>query len=125
VSEILFKDEAFQIMGAAFEVYNHLGNGFLEAVYQEALELEFKLRQIPAEPQKQLHICYKGHALSQTYRPAFVVYNQIIVELKTMQKLGGNEMAQVCNYLKLTNLRLGLLLNFGAAGKLEWKRIVV
>jgi len=122
--EILYKDETFQIMGAAFEVYNHLGNGVLEAGYQEALELEFKLRGIPAEPQKLLYVLYKGHTLKQTYRADFIVYGCIVLELKAIHRIGANETAQLFNYLKTTGFKLGLILNYGAENKLEWKRVV-
>lgn len=123
MAEVLFKDESYAIMGAAFEVYNHLGPGFAEAVYQECLSIEFGLRNIPFQAQCPLQITYKEHKLEQVFRPDFVVYDQIIVEIKAVQRLGPNEDCQLMNYLRATGLRLGLLLNFANPGKLGWKRI--
>ena len=105
-------------------VYNVLGLGFLEAVYQEALELEFRKRKIPYEREKELTISYEGKVLKQTYRADFVCYNNIIVELKAVAKLDDAHRSQVYNYLKATGLKLGLLLNFGNADGLEYERKV-
>ncbi len=124
MTDLLFKDEVYRITGAAMEVYNHLGNGFLEAVYQEALTLEFTLRGIPFKAQPPQHIHYKKHILQHTYIPDFIAYEQIIVELKAVKDLGSNEEAQILNYLKATGFRVGVLLNFGAPSKLEWIRRV-
>lgn len=104
------------------EVYNSLGPGFLEAVYQEALGIELTARSIPAEAQHQIRIKYKGQVLRQFYVADFVAYEQIIIEVKALGQLTSREEAQLLNYLKATGLSLGLLINFGAAGKLEWKR---
>jgi len=123
--DILYTDESYAIIGACMEVYNDKGAGFLEAVYQECLEIEFGLRGIPFVAQKQLAITYKGQALKQRYVPDFVCYNTIIVELKAANELGGDHRAQVLNYLKATELRLGLLVNFGHSGSLEWERIIL
>lgn len=119
-ADLLFKDEVFEIVGAAMDVYNYLENGFLEAVYQEALMIEFKARGVPFIAQPPQEICYKAQTLRQTYIPDFITYNQIIVELKAIKVLGPNEEAQWLNYLKVTGLRLGVLLNFGAKEKLDW-----
>ncbi|MBN2007575.1 MAG: GxxExxY protein [Anaerolineae bacterium] len=124
MDKLLFKDETYAIIGAAMEVHKQLGAGFLEAVYQEALALEFKLRTLPFVEQQTLEIVYKGHALRQRYIPDFIVYEQIIVEIKAIKKLGANEEAQLLNYLKATGLRIGLLLNFGAPS-LEWNRKIL
>jgi GxxExxY protein len=124
MTELLFKEEVFQIVGAAMEVYNQLGNGFLEGVYQEALAMEFGLRGIPFQAQAPLQITYKGQALNHKYVPDFVVYDQIIIELKAIKAMGANEEAQLLNYLKASGLRVGLLLNFGAERRLEWSRFV-
>ncbi len=123
--ELLFKDEVFEIIGAAIEVHKELGNGFLEPVYQEALEIEFTLRKIPFEPQKRLQLFYKGVQLKKEYIPDFVCYDKIIVEIKALDRLSNIEIAQLINYLKATKLKLGILINFGSRGKLEWKRFVV
>lgn len=125
MSELILKDEVFAIVGAAMGVYWQLGTGFLEPVYQEALELELHQRHIPFESQKHLVVLYKGRRLSKGYIADLVCFEQIMVELKTIEKLSGREMAQLLNYLKATGLRVGLLLNFGSVGRLEWKRYVV
>ena len=105
-------------------VYNTLGPGFLEAVYQEALELELAKRNIPYEREKELSISYNGVVLKQTYRADFVCYGNIIVELKAVAHLDDAHRSQVFNYLKGTGYKLGLLLNFGNADGLEFERKV-
>lgn len=105
-------------------VYNALGNGFLEAVYQEALEMEFKNRKIPYEREKELEIYYEGKKLRQTYRADFVCYGNIIVELKAVSHLDDSHRSQVFNYLKASGFKLGLLFNFGNADGLEYERKV-
>jgi GxxExxY protein len=124
LTDLLFKEEVFQIVGAAMEVYNQLGNGFLEAVYQETLAIEFSLRGIPFLAQPSLKIIYKERVLDQKYVPDFVVYDQIIIELKAIKSIGPNEEAQLLNYLKTSGLRVGVLLNFGAERRLEWSRYI-
>jgi GxxExxY protein len=118
---LILKDEVYQIVGAAMEVSNQLGCGFLEAVYQEALEIEFAERGIPFTPQMRIRISYKGRLLSKEYVADFVCYDQILVEIKAMKAITGVEEAQLLNYLKATGLPLGLIVNFGAR-QLEWKR---
>lgn len=105
-------------------VYNTLGPGFLEAVYQEALELELAKRNIPYEREKELSISYNGVVLKQTYRADFVCYGNIIVELKAVAHLDDTHRSQVFNYLKATGYKLGLLLNFGNVDGLEFERKV-
>ena len=122
--ELLYKEEVFKIVGAAMEVYNELGPGFLEPVYQEALEIEFTDQKIPFESQQHLLITYKGRSLKKSYIPDFCVYEKIIAELKVLDRLSGTEEAQILNYLKATGLRVGGLLNFGNPKKLEWKRYI-
>jgi GxxExxY protein len=124
MADIIYKDEAFAIMGACFEVYNEMGCGFLEAVYQECLEIELALRGIPFKPQGELVLKYKGRTLQQTYIPDFLCYDKIIVEIKALSELDGVHRSQVHNYLKATGHRLGLLVNFGAPGKVHYERIV-
>ncbi len=124
MTDLILKDEVFAIIGAAIEVHRELGPGFLEAVYQEALEIELASRKIPFESRKTLTIAYKGRPLKKEYEADLVCYGQIIVELKALDRLSGKEEAQILNYLKATGLRVGLLINFGSHGKLEWKRFV-
>jgi len=121
---ILFKEECYRIVGAAFEVFNELGNGFLEPVYQEALEIEFASQGIPFVPQQPLRITYKRQQLLKEYCADFVCFGMIIVEIKALPKLSGREDAQLMNYLKATGFRLGLLINFGTPNKLDWNRVV-
>ena len=106
-------------------VYNKLGHGFLEAVYQEALEIEFQRRNIPYEREKELKINYDGVELKQTYKADFVCYDKIIVELKAVSALDDAHRSQVYNYLYATGMKLGLLYNFGCSDELEKERIVV
>lgn len=116
------KEQSYAINGAAMNVYNTLGHGFLEAVYQEALELEFIKRGIPYEREKELKISYEGKELRQTYKADFVCYGDIIVELKAVAHLDDSHRSQVFNYLKATGFKLGLLYNFGHYNGLEWER---
>jgi GxxExxY protein len=114
---ILFKDESYTIQGAIFEVYREMGCGFLEPVYQECLEKELRLRNIPFVSQAELMLTYKGEPLVQTYKPDFICFNKIIVELKAVREIAPEHKAQVINYLKATGMKLGLLVNFGAYPK--------
>ncbi len=125
MAELIYKDESYAIVGAAQEVYYQLGTGFLEAVYQEAMEIEMFRREIPFEPQKQLFIDYKGTILKKEYYADFVCYEKIIVELKAESALCGRDVSQLLNYQKAAKMRVGLLFNFGSVGKLEWKRYVI
>ena len=122
---IIRKEDSYKIVGAAMEVYNQLGHGFLEAVYQEALEREFKSRGIPYEREKELIVFYKGEPLEQTYKADFICYEDIIVELKAVAMLQDSHRSQVYNYLRATKNKLGLLINFGNSDALEWERKVL
>ena len=122
---IVYKEESYKIVGAAFKVYNNLGHGFLEAVSQEALEIEFQRRSITYEREKELKITYDGVELKQTYKADFVCYDKIIVELKAVSALDDAHRSQVYNYLHATGYKLGLLLNFGYPDELEHERIVI
>ncbi len=122
--ELIYKDEVFALVGAAIEVHRVLGPGFLEPVYQEALEIELGVRQIPFLAQQRLQIRYKETLLSKEYVADLVCYEKIIVELKALDALTGKEESQVLNYLKATGFKVGVLINFGSHGKLEWKRLV-
>lgn len=114
-NDILFKDESYKIIGACMAVHNELGNGFLEAVYQEALEIEFKLRKIPYEREVELEIFYKDQILEKKYQADFICFNEMIIELKALSALESSHKSQVINYLKATDMQLGLLVNFGQA----------
>ena len=116
-------ERTYKIIGAAIEVHKELGCGFLEAVYQEALEREFASQQIPFKPQPIIQIAYKGQPLNKTYQPDFVCVSEVIVEIKAISSLSGIEEAQLINYLKATGLKVGLLINFGIKS-LEYKRFV-
>jgi len=120
--ELILKDEVYAIVGAAIEVSNELGSGFLEAVYQEALEIELEERRIPFASQVPIEISYKGRRLVKEYVPDLICYGQVIVEIKAIKQLSSIEEAQLLNYLKATRKPVGVLLNFGTA-KLEWKRM--
>ena len=125
MSTLLFENETFGIRNAIFEVYRTMGCGFLEAVYQECLAKEFHRQGIPFVAQKELTLSYKEEVLQQTYRPDFICHDQIIIELKALRELMGEHRAQVMNYLKATQLKLGLLVNFGHYPKAEIERIVL
>ncbi len=122
--EIVYKEESYRIMGACFEVYNEKGCGFVEPVYQECLEIELDLQSIPFVAQAELTLFYKGRPLDQKYKPDFICFGAIIVELKAVSELIDEHRAQVHNYLKATGYKLGLLVNFGNYPKLYYERIV-
>ena len=108
----LYKEESYKILGAAFAVHRELGCGFLERVYQDALEYEFRERGIPYEREKKIQIMYKGKPLGEPYRADFVCYGKIIIELKAVKTLEDTHYAQILNYLKATKMKLGILVNF-------------
>ena len=112
-NQLVYKDESYKIIGAALEVHKQLGCGFIEQVYQDALEYEFRLRGIPFEREKAFQVIYKDIVLDKTFRVDFVCFDKIIVELKAVSCLADEHTAQVLNYLKASNLKLGLLINFG------------
>ena len=115
--------ETFAVIGAAMEVHRRLGHGFLEAVYQEALEVEFELRSIPARREVELPISYKGRTLHCRYKADFICFESLIVELKAIGALAAKDQSQVINYLKASNISRAILLNFGSPS-LEYKRLV-
>lgn len=104
----------YAIIGAAMDVHRELGHGFLEPVYQEALALEMERQGIPFRREVQLPIRYKDQQLTATYKADFICYDSVVVELKALNAVGGQEESQVINYLKATGMEVGLLLNFGA-----------
>ena len=124
MAELIYKDEAYAVVGAAMDVYYTLGIGFLEPVYHAAMIVELRRRQIPFESEKKLDVFYKGIRLEKKYFPDFICYDKVVVELKVVPYISNIEVAQLLNYLKITRNRLGLLINFGAERTLEWKRYV-
>jgi len=124
MDELVFREEVYAMVGAAIEVHRELGVGFLEAVYQEAMERELALRGIAFEAQRELVIHYKGQPLGKSYVCDILSFGNVLVELKAMDRLTGREEAQVINYLKSSGLLVGVLINFGSHGKLEWRRLV-
>ena len=116
-------ERTYKIIGAAMEVHKELGCGFLEAVYQEALEKEFKSQGIPFKSQQVIEIKYKGEILDKKYQPDFICFDEVMIEIKAITALSGLEEAQLINYLKATGLEVGLLLNFGARS-LEHRRLI-
>ena len=124
MSELILKDEVYAVIGAAIEVHRELGPGFLESIYQEAMEIELSSRNVPFVAQQPIAVQYKGVTLKKQYFADLVCFEQIIVEIKALAHLSGTEQAQLLNYLKGTGFPIGILINFGSHGKLEWKRLV-
>ena len=112
-NDMIYPSETYAVIGAAMEVQNELGCGFAELVYHEALNIELGLRGIPFETEKLITITYKGHLFERTYKADLVCYDNIVVELKAVDKLKTEHTSQLLNYLKATNLPLGILINFG------------
>jgi len=125
VSGIIYRDESYRILGACFEVYREKGCGFLEAVFQECLEIEFQEQAIPFVAHPILALTYKGRSLRQTYSPDFICEGKIVLEIKAVSQLCDEHRAQLHNYLRATGHRLGLLVNFGHFPKVEHERIAV
>ena len=117
-------EQTYAIIGAAMEIHKTLGCGFLEAVYQEALAIEFNLRKIPYRREVVLPVQYKGQTLNTAYKADFLCFDDIIVELKALDELSGIEKAQVINYLKASKMNRALLLNFGSL-KLQYERMIL
>lgn len=124
MSELILAEETFKIIGACMEVHKTLGNGFLEAVYQEALAKEFGLQGIPFEREKRIAISYKGDILNKQYVADFVCFDKIIIELKALSALSSEHESQLLNYLKATGCKVGLLINFGEKS-LTYKRRIL
>ena len=123
MDNLIYKEECYKIIGACMEVHRELCPGFLEAVYQEALEIEFKNQGIPYKREKELKIYFKGIELRKRYNADFVCYGKIILETKAVKELCDNHRAQIINYLKATKFKLGLLVNFGEPS-LKYERFV-
>jgi GxxExxY protein len=123
-TNIIYKEECYHIYHCIYNVHNKLGNGFLESVYQEALEIEFRKEKIPFESQKMIHIYYDDKPLTQFFKADIVCYGKILLELKAVTKINNEHKAQLMNYLSATKIKLGLLVNFGTHPKVEICRIV-
>lgn len=121
--ELLLKEEVYRIVGCAMEVVNELGHGLLEKPYENALAVEFGLQGIPFEQQPHYGVRYKGVLVGE-YIPDLVCFNQVVVDTKAIEKITDNELGQMLNYLKITGLHVGLILNFKRA-LLEWRRVVL
>jgi GxxExxY protein len=123
MSEIVYKEESYRIIGACFEVYNQKGFGFTEPVYQECLQIELELQGIPFVAQPEIQLGYKGHPLTQSFKPDFICFDKIIAEIKTVSAIIDAHRAQALNYLNAMNFELGLLINFGSFPKLVYERL--
>jgi GxxExxY protein len=121
----MLKDEGYQFMAAAFEVYNQLGYGMAEEVYQQSLEIELELRTIPFRTKDELAVFYKSRQLETTYKPDLIVLAAIVVELKAVAQLLPEHEAQLFNYMRIARRQVGYLLNFGCKGEAEWKRFIL
>ncbi len=121
----MFKQEGYDLMGAAFEVYNESGYGMAEEIYQQSLEIELELRGIPFASKPQLAAFYKQRRLDKKYTPDLIAYGGIVVELKAVAELTTDHEAQLFNYLRVARQSVGYLINFGHRGELEWKRFVI
>jgi GxxExxY protein len=123
-TRFLCKQQTYEIIGACFEVYNEKGCGFLEPVYQECLELELASREMPFKSQVELALDYKGRRLKQTYKPDFICFGKVILEIKAVSTVVDEHRAQLINYLHATGLEVGLLVNFGHHPRMEYERLV-
>ena len=121
---LYFEEESYKIRGAIFEVYKEKGSGFLEDVYQECLELELTDQNVPFQSQAILNLAYKGKPLKASYKPDFICFGEIILEIKAVKQLNDAHRAQVHNYLKATNKKLGFLVNFKSHPKVTIERII-
>jgi GxxExxY protein len=121
----LYQQQGYDLMGAAFEVYNEMGHGFFEEVYHEGLEMELTSRAIPFVSKTVLPLFYKGRPMTKYYQVDLIIVGEIVVELKAVRALVAEHDAQLINYLKATRKRVGYLINFGSFPKLEWKRLVL
>lgn len=123
MSKLIYPEESYEIIGACFNVYKEMGCGFSEAVYQECLEIEFEYQGIPFISQRELGLTYRGKKLKSTFKPDFICFDKIIVEIKAVSNLNDEFRHQVLNYLSATKFELGLLVNFGHFPKIEYERL--
>ena len=125
MNKLIHEELTREILGACFEVYREKGCGFLEAVFQECLELELDDRGVPFVAQPKLSLSYKGRPLRQTFSPDFVCFGQVVLEIKAVSRICDEHRAQIQNYLHASGLRVGLLVNFGHQPKAEFERFVL
>ncbi len=123
MSQIVYKEESYKIIGACFEVYKQKGYGFTEPIYQECLQIEFELQNIPFIAQPKIQLEYKGRVLEQFFKPDFICFDKIIVEIKAVERLVKEHQSQTLNYLNATKFALALLVNFSSYPKVDYKRI--
>ncbi len=121
----IYKDEGYKLMGAAFEVYNEQGFGLAEEIYQESIEIELMSRAIPFRSKQELKCFYKGRELKKRYLPDLIVFECLLVELKSVSGLAPEHEAQIINYMRITRQPVGYLINFGHKDTLEWKRFIL
>ena len=121
----MLEQEGYEFMGAAFEVYNELGHGMAEEVYQQSLELELELRGIPSLTKHELAVYYKSRELNTKYKPDLIVFDGLVVELKACSELTTDHEAQLFNYMRIARRNVGYLLNFGAKNELQWRRVIL
>ncbi len=121
--KLLLKEEVFQIVGCAIEVLNALGHGLVEKPYENALAVEFALRKIPVHQQRSFNVLYKGHNVG-LFIPDLIAFDSVVIDTKVIDRIANHERGLMLNYLRITNLRLGVILNFKQP-KLEWERIVL
>lgn len=121
----MFENECYQFMGAAFEVYNELGYGMAEEIYQQSLEIELSIRGIPYYTKRELQVFYKNRCLETVYKPDLLVWDSIVVELKAISDLTSDHEAQLFNYMRIAKQPVGYLLNFGKKGGLQWQRFIL
>lgn len=124
MSEFLYQDDTFKIIGILFEVHKNLGKGFSEIVYKDALEFEFNTAGIPFEREKEYSVNYKNTVLNHKFYADFVLFDKIILEIKSCKTLSESHISQSINYLKVSNNKLALLVNFNKSS-LEYKRIII
>lgn len=125
MGEYLYKDEGYKIIGCCYEVYNTLKPGLLEAIYKLSLCVEFERQSVPYETEKALKVYYKGVLLPKTYFADIVCYGDVIIEAKAISTLTADHMAQLLNYMRITNTKVDYLVNFGNKELMEWKRVVL
>ncbi len=124
MTELFLKDEVYAIIGSAIDVYNELGNGFLESIYQEAMEVELKRRKIPFNAQVPLRVRYKDIILEKQFIADLICFGAVLVELKPFDQIASEHESQILNYLNATGLKVGLIICFGNSKELKWKRLV-